>query len=71
MQEKKPLAYLSKALGPKALKLSTYEKELFAIVIAVEKWRPHLGNGKFIIRTDHQSLKYFMKRRIITLILQK
>lgn len=38
MQNEQPLAYLSKALGPKNAALSTYEKEMLAIVTAINKW---------------------------------
>jgi hypothetical protein len=34
-----PIAYLSKALGPTAQTLSTYEKECLAILLAVDRWR--------------------------------
>lgn len=37
MQEGHPISYLSKALGPKAQALSTYEKECLAVILAVEK----------------------------------
>ncbi|XP_026420118.1 uncharacterized protein LOC113316109 [Papaver somniferum] len=37
MQFGRPIAFFSKPLGPKALALSTYEKELLAIVMAVQK----------------------------------
>jgi hypothetical protein len=36
MQEGHPLAYISKALGPRTKGLSTYEKEYLAILIAVD-----------------------------------
>ncbi|WVZ82001.1 hypothetical protein U9M48_029318, partial [Paspalum notatum var. saurae] len=36
LQQGHPLAYLSKALGPKSQGLSTYEKEYLAILLAVE-----------------------------------
>lgn len=42
MQSKKPLAYLSQTLIPKHLGMSTYEKELVALLMAVEKWRHYL-----------------------------
>lgn len=45
MQGDRPIAFLSKSLGPRALGLSTYEKELLAIVMAVDKWRPYLTCG--------------------------
>lgn len=71
MQERKPLAYLSKALAPKHLGLSVYEKELLAIVHAVSKWRSYLMGAHFIIKTDHQSLKFFMEQRLSTFLQQK
>jgi RNase H-like domain found in reverse transcriptase len=35
MQNKQPIAYLSKALGVKGQAMSTYEKELLALLTAV------------------------------------
>jgi RNase H-like domain found in reverse transcriptase len=37
MQEGRPIAYLSKALGMKNQLLSTYEKEYLALLTAVQK----------------------------------
>jgi hypothetical protein len=42
IQEGHPLAYLSKALGPKSKGLSTYEKECMAILLTVQQWRAYL-----------------------------
>lgn len=42
MQPRHPIYFLSKALKGKALLLFTYEKELLALVTAVQKWRPYL-----------------------------
>jgi hypothetical protein len=39
MQEGHPLAFISKALGPRTRGLSTYEKDYLAILIAVDQWR--------------------------------
>jgi len=52
MQDNRPIAFLSQALKGKALHMSTYEKELFALVTAVHKWRPYLLGQSFVIRTD-------------------
>jgi len=40
-QDGHPIAYLSKALGPKNQVLSTYEKESLAILMAIEHWRSY------------------------------
>ena len=53
MQDGHPIAFLSKALSPKNLGLSVYEKELLALVMAVTKWKHYLVGHHFIIRTDH------------------
>lgn len=66
MQNGHPLAYLSKALGPKSVGLSIYEKEFLAILLAVQKWRGYLINGTFIIRIDQQSLKYLLEQKLTT-----
>ena len=51
--------------------LSTYEKELLALVTTVHRWRPYLLGRPFVIKTDHQSLKYILEQRIATLAQQK
>lgn len=57
LQENHPLAYFSKKLGPRRRLASTYHKELYAIVDAVQKWRQYLLGREFIIRSDQRSLK--------------
>ncbi|XP_074342426.1 uncharacterized protein LOC141679976 [Apium graveolens] len=42
MQNDHPLAFFSKSLGSRWQKLSMYEKELLAIVTAVQKWEQYL-----------------------------
>ncbi|WVZ96404.1 hypothetical protein U9M48_042044, partial [Paspalum notatum var. saurae] len=66
MQEGHPVAYLSKHLSERNSGLSTYEKECMAILMAVEKWRPYLQNGEFILRTDHKNLLYLTEQRAST-----
>jgi len=56
MQKGQPIAYLSKALGPRHKNLSIYEKEFLALIMAVKKWRPYLQLQEFIILTDHKSV---------------
>jgi hypothetical protein len=66
IQNKHPLAFLSKALGPRSSALSTYEKEALAIIMAVDHWRPYLQPAEFIVHTDQKSLIHLEEQRIST-----
>lgn len=61
MQGKGPIAYFSNV---QTQALSTYEKELLALVTAVQKWRHYLQGSPFIRKTDHVSLKYLLEQRL-------
>jgi hypothetical protein len=61
-----PLAYMSKALGPRLQGLSTYEKEYLAILMAVDQWRSYLQHAEFHIVTDHKSLVQLTEQRLHT-----
>lgn len=71
MQEGHPIAFWSKGITAKNQALSFYEKELMAVVLAVLKWRHYLLGRHFLIRTDHQSLKYLLEQRVATPFQQK
>lgn len=66
MQDSLPLAYISRHLKGKQLTLSIYEKELLAVIFAIQKWRHYLLSSHFIIRTDQRSLKYLLEQRLNT-----
>lgn len=66
MQEGHPVAYISRHLKGQQLHLSIYEKELLAVVFAVQKWRHYLLNTHFIIRTDQRIFKYLLEQRLNT-----
>jgi hypothetical protein len=66
IQNGHPLAYVSKALGPKNQGLSTYEKEYLAILVAVDHWRPYFLQGQLVIHTDQQSLTHLNEQRLHT-----
>lgn len=65
----RPIAYLSQSLSTKYLGLSTYEKELAALLYVIDKWRHYLQPSHFIIKTNHFNL-IFLKDQIITTSLQ-
>lgn len=50
LQDNHPIAYFSKLLRPHTRLKSIYEKELMAIVFAVQKWRHYLMGRKFVVR---------------------
>ncbi|KAK1679066.1 hypothetical protein QYE76_039914 [Lolium multiflorum] len=65
-QQGHPVAYVSRALGPRNRGLSVYEKEYLAIILAVQHWRLYLQVGEFVIRTDHKSLAHLTDQRLHT-----
>lgn len=61
MEEQQPITFCSKSLGGKALLLSTYDKELLALVSLVAKWRTYLLGHTFKIKTNQQVLKHLLE----------
>ncbi|KAF7839270.1 Transposon Ty3-G Gag-Pol polyprotein [Senna tora] len=45
-------------LNGATLNYSTYDKELYALVRALETWQHYLWSKEFVIHTDHESLKH-------------
>ena len=58
MQEGRPICYFSEKLNGAALNYPTYDKELFALVRALQTWQHYLWPKEFVIHTDHESLKH-------------
>jgi hypothetical protein len=56
-----PVAYLSKSLSPAERNYDIYDKELKAIIGALETWRHYLKGATHTIEiwTDHKNLEYF------------
>ena len=63
--DKKPIAicYASKTLADAQLNYTTTEKELLAVVFALEKFRPYILGNKIIVYTDHAALKYLLSKK--------
>lgn len=66
MQNGHLLAFFSKKLGPRRRSASTYHKELYAIVEAVQKWHQYLLGREFVIRSDQKSLRVLLQQVIQT-----
>jgi hypothetical protein len=63
-EEGRPLAFTSRQLFERNLGKSIYEKEMLVIMHGVDLWCPYLLGKFFQIKTNHQSLKYFLEQRI-------
>ncbi|KAJ9544480.1 hypothetical protein OSB04_024187 [Centaurea solstitialis] len=55
--------YASKTLDPAQLNYSTTEKELLAVVCAIEKFRTYLVGSKVIVYSDHAALRHLMSKK--------
>ncbi|KAM2886412.1 hypothetical protein COP2_013485 [Malus domestica] len=55
--------YASRTLNDAQLNYSTTEKELLAVVFALDKFRSYLLGTKVIIFTDHATLKYLLTKK--------
>nr|GFA56185.1 reverse transcriptase domain-containing protein [Tanacetum cinerariifolium] len=59
----RPIHYASKTINQAKTNYTTTEKEMLAVVYAVEKFRSYLIMNKSIIYTDHSALKYLFAKK--------
>jgi hypothetical protein len=55
--------YRSKTLNDTQLNYSTTEKELLAVIFALDKFKSYLLGSKVIIYSDHAALKYLFSKK--------
>lgn len=46
--------------------LPAYEKDLIGLVKAIKHWRPYVWGLKFLVRTDHYSLKFLLEQKVLS-----
>ena len=63
MQQGRVVAYASRQLKPHEESYPTHDLELAAVVFALRIWRLYLYGVSFVVRTDHQSLRYLFSQR--------
>lgn len=66
--ELRSVGYFSKKLSPPEFNYDMHDKELLAIIRAVEFWRAELMclQHPVEILTDHKNLQYFMTKRTLS-----
>jgi hypothetical protein len=57
------ISYASKTLTGPQLNYATIEKELLAVVFAIEKFRSYLVGTKVIVYIYHATLKYLLMKK--------
>lgn len=57
-QNRKPIAYFSEKFNEAKRNYSTYDREFYAIVRALDHWRHYLLAKEFILHSDHEALKF-------------
>jgi hypothetical protein len=67
VQKGHPITFFSRAIAPRHQALAAYERELIGLVLAVRHWRPYLWGRRFVVKTDHYSLKYLLDQRLATI----
>jgi len=58
MQHDKPICYHSETFISVVVNYPTYDKELYALVRSMKKWKHDLMGKETVIHTDHQPLQY-------------
>ena len=63
-----PVAYLSEGMTETERNYEIYDRELLAIIRALEAWRHYLEGlpQKFVIHSDHKNLEYWHTAKNLT-----
>ena len=62
-QEDRSIAYFSEKLNEVKVKYSTYDKEFYAIIHTLKKWRHYLIPKEFVLYSDNHALQFVTQRR--------
>ena len=57
----KPVIYFSRKLLPQETRYATIEKELLAIIAALDAFAPYVGYGPVVVHSDHQPLRWLRR----------
>lgn len=62
LQEGQPIAFASRALTDPETRYATIEKEMLAVVFALEKWHQFVFGRHVVVKTDHKPLEAITKK---------
>ena len=63
MQGGHPIAFENRTLLPNERLYPIYDKEMLAIMHALAKFQQYLVGNRFRVRTDHNSLRFFLEQK--------
>ena len=63
MQNNHPIAFEIRKLKDYERRYSIYDKEMLAIMHALAKFRQYLVGNRFKVKTDHNSLRFFLEQK--------
>jgi hypothetical protein len=63
MQGGHPIVFERRKLNVSERLYPIYDKEMLGIMHALTKFREYLVGNKFVVKTDHNSLKYFLDQK--------
>jgi hypothetical protein len=60
-QDNRLIAYFSEKLNESNMKYSTYDKQFYAIIHALKKWRHYLVSKEFVLYSNNHALKFITR----------
>ena len=61
-QDNRPVAYFSEKVNETKMKYFMYDKDFYAFIQALKKWRHYLVSKEFVLYSDNQALQFITKQ---------
>ena len=62
-QEERPIAYFSEKLNYPKKKYSSYDKEFYAVIHALKKWRHYLMPKELVLYIDNHATQFISRQK--------